>query len=195
MLGPCSPRPADNPFASRRIDELGYRFRKGSMDEAVAILVLNRLRGVIVGPHGSGKTTLLEHLGHRLNGKMLWIRLSSNQLDPMAAARKSIPEAVDGRHTILIDGAEQLGPWSWWRLHRRIRRARAIVITSHRQGRLPTIYECTTDPALLKELVEELAPELIGAIDLDAIFQRHRGNIRLCFRELYDRWAGRGSVS
>ncbi len=93
---------------------------------------------------------------------------------------------IGPEHTILIDGAEQLGPWSWWRIRWLTRHAGTIVITSHSPGRLPTIHECTTDVALLEELVRELAPEVAETVDLVALFHRHCGNVRLCFRELYD---------
>ena len=107
-------------------------------------------------------------------------------------AIESLPNEIGSDDTILIDGAEQLGPWSWQRLHRRLKKAGTIVITSHKPGRLPTLHQCATDPTLLAELVNELAPDAIDTVDLDELFQRHNGNIRLCFRELYDLWAGRG---
>jgi hypothetical protein len=70
----------------------------------------------------------------------------------------------------------------------RTRRAGGLVITSHRPGLLPTLFECTTSPELLAEIVGELS----GA-DLEAgeLYERHRGNVRDALRELYDRWAGR----
>ena len=54
---------------------------------------------------------------------------------------------------VLIDGAEQLGAWSWLRLERRLRPAGVVIIPSHRPGRLPTTHECTTTPELLADLV------------------------------------------
>ena len=184
-------RPADNPFASRRIDRLSYRFRVADTAALIDGLLRNGNRGAIIGPHGSGKTTLLEHLAVRLEGEMVWIRLSADTVAPVRSARAGLPTDVGPRHTLLIDGAEQLGPWSWWRLSHQMRYAGAIVVTSHRPGRLPTIYECATDPELLTELVGELAPEVVDAVDLEDLFERNRGNIRECFRELYDLWAGR----
>jgi hypothetical protein len=103
----------------------------------------------------------------------------------------ALPQALSADHAILIDGAEQLGGVAWWRLERRLRPAGKLVITSHRPARLPTIHECTTSPELLAELIDELAPGTAFEIDIEALYQRHDGNIRLCFRELYDRWAGR----
>ncbi len=150
-----------------------------------------RGRGAIIGPHGSGKTTLLEELARQLEHEVVWIRLNIESHNSGRSARNCLPRTVDQRHAIVIDGAEQLGACTWWRLHRRIQKAGTILITSHRQGRLPTIYECSTSPELLKELVRELASEATTTVNLEALYERHGGDIRLCFRELYDVWAGR----
>lgn len=184
-------RPADNPFASRKIDQLDFRLRGTDWDGILGHLDLEGGRGAIVGPHGSGKTTFLEQLAGRLAGEIVWVRLNTITANPGKTAQASLPADVDHHHAILIDGAEQLGPWSWWRFHRRVDKAGTIVITSHNPDRLPMLFQCTTDPGLLVDLVQELAPDAIDTVDLDELFQRHDGNIRLCFRELYDLWAGR----
>jgi hypothetical protein len=183
---PGAARPADNPFASRRIDGLRYRFRRGAMNDVTTALPSHGNRGAVVGPHGSGKTTLLEELAGHLSGNMVWVRLNAEIERPALTALDALNHRIGPEHTILIDGAEQLSPWSWWRIHRRIRDAGMIVITSHRPGRLPTLYECTTDLALLEELGRELAPDVAAREDLEALFLRSNGNLRLCFRELYD---------
>jgi ABC-type dipeptide/oligopeptide/nickel transport system ATPase subunit len=183
---PAAPRPADNPFASRRIDALGYRFHRGAIDDIETALALHGNRGAIVGPHGSGKTTLLEELAVHLSGIIVRVRLDTEIDWPVRTAIGALPTRIGPDHAVLIDGAEQLGPLSWRRVHHRIRHAGTIVITSHRPGRLPTIHECTTDVELLKSLIAELAPEGVDAVDFEGLFHRHNGNIRLCFRELYD---------
>ena len=173
------------------IDGLDFRFSGTDWDGVLGHLALEGGRGAIIGPHGSGKTTLLEQLAGRLAGEAVWIRLNTDIDLPFMTAIESLPNEIGHDHTILIDGAEQLGAWPWWRLHRWLKKAGTIVVTSHIPGRLPTLYQCTTDPGLFVELVEELAPDDIDTVDLDELFQRHDGNIRLCFRELYDLWAGR----
>lgn len=188
---PAAIRPADNPFASRRIDGLRYRFRRGDIDEVKATLARHGNCGAIVGPHGSGKTTLLDELADRLSGIIVRVRLNAEIDRPVRTVIAALPKEIVPRHTILVDGAEQLGPWSWRRVRRQIRHAGIVVITSHRPGRLPTVHRCIADSALLWDLVHELSPETVEDADLEGLFQRHDGNIRLCFRELYDLWAGR----
>ena len=184
-------RPADNPFASRRIDRLVYLFRGSGIESVIDRLEQNGGRGAVIGPHGSGKTTLLEALADRLDGCPVRLGLNAETSRPLGFAIAALPESVGPEHTVLIDGAEQLGRWAWWRLARRVKNAGIVVIASHAPGRFSTIHECLTSPQLLAELVNELAPEMVEETDLDGLFRRHHGNIRLCFRELYDLWARR----
>jgi hypothetical protein len=86
-----------------------------------------------------------------------------------------------------LDGAEQLGRVGWWSFLRKARRARGLVITSHRAGLLPTLVECETSAPLLREIVECLHP---GRPAIDLLFDRHGGNVREALRELYDLHAG-----
>ena len=183
---PRASRPADNPFASRFIDGLEFRFHHQGWTDLLDGLDAHGRRGAIIGPHGSGKTTLLEHLADRLSGIIVWVRLNTEIDRPVLTAIEALHNKIGPEHTILIDGTEQLAPWSWRRVHRLIRDAGTIVITSHQPGRLATIHECTTDVALLEELVRELAPEVAAREDLEALVLRNNGNLRLCFRELYD---------
>jgi hypothetical protein len=90
---------------------------------------------------------------------------------------------------VLLDGADAIRR-SLWLLFRRhtIRHASGLVITSHRPGLLPTLVTCSTTPALLTEIVNELCPpnHPISPTFLDALYTRHHGNLRACLRELYD---------
>ena len=45
-------------------------------------------------------------------------------------------------------------------------------------------------PALLEQLVGEVSGARLPSGEATTLFQRHRGDIRACLRELYDRWAG-----
>lgn len=89
---------------------------------------------------------------------------------------------------LFLDGAEQLGWLSWTAVRLRTRRAGGLVVTSHRPGLLPTLFECQTSPELLTGIVEDLAG---SDVEVGELWAQHRGNVRDALRELYDRWAGR----
>ena len=50
-------------------------------------------------------------------------------------------------------------------------------------GRLPTLIECASSPRLLAGLIAELSDQ---PFDAESLWLRHRGNIRLALRSLYD---------
>jgi hypothetical protein len=191
---PAPSRAADNPFAAERIDGLAVRPRGWTWDALLARLTALDSRGAVIGPHGSGKTTLLEELGRRLGpDRSVHVRILTDGPRPVARTLAYLPPSEAVSRIVLADGAERLSAMDWWRLRVAWRRASGLVITAHAPGRLPTLVEMRTDPALLRELVMELAPDdaerLAGS--LDDLFRRHRGDIRSCLRELYDRQAGR----
>ncbi|MBL8849862.1 MAG: hypothetical protein JNG89_09265, partial [Planctomycetaceae bacterium] len=76
-------------------------------------------------------------------------------------------------------------------LKRRAGRHAGLVVTLHRSGRLPTLIDCRTSSDLLESIVARLAPDDVDHLrgELPALFHRHQGNIRLCLRSLYDRYA------
>jgi hypothetical protein len=163
-------KPRENPFRTERVLTLRYRFTEDDWTRFLARLRASDYRGAIVGPEGSGKTTLLEDLGRRL-------------------AR--LPPEERGEKVVLVDGFEQL---SWLERRRLLQRAPRLVVTSHGPCSLPTLLETRTSPELLRSLVHELQPG-ISAQSLDRAFFRHNGNLRLVFRELYDRCANAGGES
>jgi hypothetical protein len=67
------------------------------------------------------------------------------------------------------------------------------VVTRHAPGRLPTLVEMQTEPALLHELVATLAPADVVRLEphLVDLWARNDGDLRACLRALYDLYAGR----
>jgi len=188
-------RPGDNPFAGRRIESLPFRSPNFSWRRVENRLASLGHRCAIVGPKGSGKTTLLEAIAGRLETRVVMVRIPGGCSHPWRTVSDQLPRPVTGGHAVLVDGCEQLGAVGWRRLLHRTRRAQALIVTLHRPGSLPTLVECRTDHGLLRDLVEELVPADASTLEpgLDELFHRHEGNLRLCFRELYDVYAGRDS--
>ena len=169
----------ENPFRPERTDALAPL-----IDEPLEVLLARFAsqghRGVLVGPHGSGKSTLLRTLAPHL-GCVTWLRLRQD-LDHNRTALAALPGRIDG--ILMLDGLEQLGPLAWWRVQRR---ATGILATSHRSGRLPTLRQHRTSPALLGQIIDALGEPRPD--DLDQLFAHHMGDVRACLRTLYDRAA------
>jgi energy-coupling factor transporter ATP-binding protein EcfA2 len=182
-------RPAENPFRSERLDALEYRLRGESWEAALARLAALDYRASVVGPRGHGKTTLLDALARRLRARghdVVRGRVESADWSPRAAR---------GR-TFLLDGTETLGRWRWRRLLAWLATARGLVVSRHVPGGLPLWIRCETDPALLAGIFAELVHgDPARALDaselraLDALWQRHAGNLRSCLLDLYERFA------
>lgn len=151
-------------------------------------------RGALVGPQGSGKTTLLEDLEPALIARGFqtkWLRLNQTARSPSSALSRTFLSTLENDDIILFDGAEQLNRLAWEQFKAKSRQAAGLIITTHRPGRLPTLLECVTHPALLEEIVRALTPG--GAHEMRPpaveLFHRHKGNLRNALRQLYDLYA------
>lgn len=117
---------------------------------------------------------------------------SGNRRSALALVWRSL--AASGPHTMfLLDGAEQRTPGLVLRTVGRARHCRGFVITMHQGARLPLLHHCETSPALLDTLLDELHPggdEALRSMALAAC-QRHHGNLRDVFFNLYDYHASR----
>jgi len=192
-------RARDNPFVADRIERIRYRFVGTSLDELLTRLEEMSYRAAITGPEGSGKTTLLEDLRQALERrglrtKLLFINDASPLTEPQC--RRFLSELVP-QEVVLLDGADAIRRSSWLLFRRHtIAHAAGLIITSHRPGLLPTLTECSTTPALLKDIVAELQPQspLLTGEFLDSLYECHNGNLRACLWELYDLHAQRGPV-
>lgn len=189
-------RAQDNPFRVERLDAIRYRLAGTTWEELLERLEAAGYRAAIVGPQGHGKTTLLEDLASRLTARGLRVRSVSlhdgqSRLSPEQSRR--LLEGVTPRDLLFLDGAEQLSVLSWLHLRWRSRRAGGLVITSHRPGLLPTLYECRTTPELLAGIVRDLLGAEAEGLrpSPEELFSRHGGDVRAALLELYDVYAGR----
>lgn len=156
-------------------------------------LAASQWRGSIVGSHGSGKTTLLEQLAPRLEERGFVPRHFTLRSEGTMHDKRALLDAVRPMRApdfLLVDGAEQLSTREWLPLNAAAHHCAGAVLTLHRAGRLPVILETTPNAALLEQLVGEVSGARLPAGEATTLFQRHRGDIRACLRELYDRWAG-----
>lgn len=186
-----------NPLRVERV--LSVRFRLDAiepgltLDELLTRWEIQNRRGALIGPHGSGKTTLLEDLAMPLTARgyqLLNLHLSREK-------RQFSPEDWHGlqhmtpQTVILFDGAEQLSFLDWLRFKQTSKKASGVLITSHRAGLLPTLLECRTSPQLLQEILHQILGNDAGFWDVEceALWMRHKGDLRLCLREIYDFYA------
>lgn len=172
----------ENPFRSEKVDHLNYRAEGFSWENLESALAKSTGRGAIVGPEGHGKTTLLTQWAERrrkAGDHVVFLRVGETQRRLAEAQR----DLLSNGGWVFVDSAEQLGWLGWRELQRLTRRADALIVTTHQPGRLPTLFACQTCPELLAELVAELD---VRNPDCAELWSRHRGNVRLALRELYD---------
>ena len=147
----------------------------------------------IVGGNGTGKTTLLEQLIPHLEARgfepvTFRLQTESGMKEKDRLADKLRDVKAPG--FILLDGAEQLSTRQWLPIRGAASEAAGFIVGVHRTSRLPVALELETSSKLLKGLVESLTGGARPDGEAETLFQRHRGNLRECLRELYDRWAG-----
>jgi hypothetical protein len=187
-------RARDNPFRSEVLLRVPYQLCGATWTELLERAGLLRYRAAIIGRHGSGKTTLLESLQFRLEelgfGTRL-IRLDEEHRTFERRFLKALYSQLTSRDIILLDGAEQMNALSWYLFCRRTCHGGGLIITMHRTGRLPTLWQCSTSPRLLGEIAAGLLNVEIENIQECAteLYWKHRGNLREALREWYDLFA------
>ena len=179
-------KPRENPFRSECVEGLRYRV-PGVGAGALLPMLLARFeglgfRGALVGPKGHGKTTLLEEFAVYMRREGYPVRV----LYARVGERLALLGAVSSGEIVCLNGAEALSFLGWWRFRWEARGTAGILVTAHRVGLLPRLWLCETSVELFEELVGELAP----GVDAKGVFERHGGNVREAFRELYRRCAG-----
>ena len=192
-----SARAADhNPFSAScvRPGAIDYLFADG----ASAGQIVDRLRaycwrGAIIGPHGSGKSTLLKTLAPALAERKiveLELRSRPNPNHALAEFLRTRKDASGDNDLIVVDGYEQLGYWSRWKLRRYCRRHKAgLLVTAHRPCSLPTLLTTSTNLQTARQIVRRILPAGDATItddDVAACFRAQQGNMRETLFALYD---------
>lgn len=187
-----------NPLSTScvRPGALAYQFAPGPRLEQL----LERLRdtagwGQIIGPHGSGKSTLVRTLLPRLPDiglRPFVFDLHDRQRRMPTGWQQLSSGPRDVRPVVVVDGYEQLSVLARWKLRRTCgSRDWGLVVTAHRSMGFPMLYRTHTTSVLAEALVQQLFDDRAISIPSSQIqdsFQRHRGNMRDVFMELFDRY-------
>lgn len=189
-------KPVNNPFNTSNIHKIRYIFYpEGGMDSLMRKLAELDYKAAVAGPESSGKTTLLEDISINLTGKGFktkYIKIDKeNSKFPKSFFRQFLRE-LHKSDIVLFDGCEQLGYFFRICFKKEIcARAGGLIVTVHRPGRFPTLWECGTSEELFRRIVDLLLAgskqNIIPHADFAGkLYDKHRGNIRLGLRELYD---------
>ncbi len=189
-------RAVDNPFSVTRQHSLKYRFAVGDdWGPFMTRLEQNHWHGAIVGKKGNGKTTLLLELEAKLLNLGFGVKKLFLNREKRRFTRDEFAvflNKLDNNDIILFDGSEQMSYWRWRLFRWRVRKAKGLIITAHKPSKLPTIMQTITSFQYFEEMVKELIQDhlplqkLYCSEKLRQIHTRHKGNIRLALRELYD---------
>lgn len=195
---------ACNPFSTRftRPGALPFHFDQGEdISNIVARLRQQNWFGQIIGPHGSGKSTLVATLRPALEAAGRDLQLVQLQqivgrlgrAKGLFSGRRSLEKLAWRRFSaatqVIIDGYERLGPLARWLVVARCRRRGCgLLVTTHHDSGLPTIYTMQPRLELALALVRRLLPttDVIGQDDVESAWQIHHGNLREVLFSLYD---------
>ncbi len=152
--------------------------------------IKNGKRGQVIGPHGSGKSTFLLSLQRQFQQdgwqtKLIVLHNSNNRFCwSITAPREAI---------ILIDGYEQLSFLSRFLIFLQCRWNRwGLVVSSHFNAGFPVLLEtklsCIQAFNLAKQLLinSDCNPDLITLPQIQQLYDKHQGNLREIFFDLYD---------
>ena len=185
-----------NPFTAKRIapGTIAYIFPdETTVDTLIDRLAARHWHGQIVGPHGSGKSTLLRTLATQLQQRghhcqLLSLAPGERKLPPF-----SWPSGKEKKKPLLlVDGYEQLGLRSRWKLRRAIWTDHiGLLATTHRRVWLPLIYETRVSLNLAQQVVQRLAESttekpIILPAEVSNAFAEAKGDLREMLFCLYD---------
>ena len=156
-------------------------------------------RAIICGPHGSGKSTIVSHLAsvaQRQGLKVHCLRICS-WLDVIRVIR--VFATIDPKQSVVsVDSWELLGFFGWFLCQLADFRSICVVVTVHERpwwNNWPVLLHTKANDKTFRRLVHELMTQHAGSETtefsramLKDVFQRHSGNLREAFFELYDHY-------
>ena len=197
-----------NPFSTRFVQPgaIPWLATDTSIDSLLFRLYDVGNRAIICGPHGSGKSTILSHLAsvaQRKGLKVHCLRIRS-WIDAIRVMR--VFATIDPRQSIVsIDSWELLGFLGWFLCRLAEFRGIRVVVTVHHRtwwNNWPVLLNTEADEKTFRLLVQELLTKFSenqtiqfnGAL-LKDVFQRHSGNLREGFFELYDHYERQSRIT
>ena len=156
-------------------------------------------RAIICGPHGSGKSTILSHLAsvaQREGLKVHCLRIRS-WIDAIRVMR--VFATINPKQSLVsVDSWELLGFLGWFLCQFADFRGLCVVVTVHERpwwNNWPVLLNTKADDKTFRLLVHELMAKYAGSKTIEFsgamlrdVFQRHSGNLREGFFELYDHY-------
>ena len=197
-----------NPFSTRFVQPgaIAWLATDTSIDSLLFRLYDVGNRAIICGPHGSGKSTILIHLAsvaQRKGLKVHCLRIRS-WIDAIRVMR--VFATINPKQSLVsVDSWERLGFFGWFLCQFADFRGLCVVVTVHKRpwwNNWPVLLHMKADDKTFRLLVDELMTKYAGSKTIEFsgamlrdVFQRHSGNLREGFFELYDHYERQSRIT
>ena len=197
-----------NPFSTRFVQPgaIPWLATDTSIDSLLFRLYDVGNRAIICGPHGSGKSTILSHLAsvaQRKGRKVHCLRIRS-WIDAIRVMR--VFATINPKQSLVsVDSWERLGFFGWFLCQFADFRGLCVVVTVHKRpwwNNWPVLLHMKADDKTFRLLVDELMTKYAGSKIIEFsgamlrdVFQRHSGNLREGFFELYDHYERQSRIT
>jgi len=197
-----------NPFSTRFVQPgaIPWLATDTSIDSLLFRLYDVGTRAIICGPHGRGKSTILSHLAsvaQRKGLKVHCLRIRS-WIDAIRVMR--VFATINPKQSLVsVDSWERLGFFGWFLCQFADFRGLCVVVTVHKRpwwNNWPVLLHMKADDKTFRLLVDELMTKYAGSKTIEFsgamlrdVFQRHSGNLREGFFELYDHYERQSRIT
>ncbi len=197
-----------NPFSTRFVQPgaIPWLATDTSIDSLLFRLYDVGNRAIICGPHGSGKSTILIHLAsvaQRKGLKVHCLRIRS-WIDAIRVMR--VFATINPKQSLVsVDSWERLGFFGRFLCQFADFRGLCVVVTVHKRtwwNNWPVLLHMKADDKTFRLLVDELMTKYAGSKTIEFsgamlrdVFQRHSGNLREGFFELYDHYERQSRIT
>ncbi len=161
---------------------------KDAMKELARLLSARPVRFEIRGDHGAGKSTLLAEAGAQLGA--MGFCVTHVAVRPDEPSPKFPLPCPGERDALLVDGLNHLPVLRRWWWLARMRKAGAVVLTTHWMKIFPHHIALPPDADFAWRLVKILDPQFPEHRRpwVERVFADSGGDLRRLFLECYDAW-------